>query len=687
MRPGSAAAPVLVSVAYRQEPCRKPLRQTSLEALPTRLERSPPRGSPPRPSVQACVAGMTPLQAVAKPLHPQMQVPVSPLVLHTPRAPQAALRTIVRSGSQSRAMDRCSGAIQAERVSMPPASRPLHGQWSHCAVPASSRSWQPTAASPRWPNKEQQEQIERLTRQVQELREQQKRHQEWAQIPMAALGTERQTQTLPLEEKGAKAPPDFQKVLNDIPTACRNSMALRSPMPEVSLSSPRQSISNTSQKLREAMGTFGVPAPPTPPQPREEEGNSQLSMCGPRSPSPSGTSPEQPRSFVLQQAKSDGGLSDAARALSGRTRFDDPRGSPGRQSELTPPSPPKLSDKCSTRLRLVERLDMAAPGSMSCATTECSGEQEFHPQPWSLPVPDSQHTGVTTSTNSTTSSAKSLKLSCKDSLDGTVPTPLSVSDTSRISHLVHHVAAQVTAKELAELRTFRNPPAVVCQVLEAVAVILGVSDGRWSSMRKLLDNNLLTRLSTLNPMELSHSQKNKLQMLLQVPTFTDGSLLERCPAVASLARWCSTVGSVLNGEEKVDLGGLLIEPDLWLLNEAELANVEDLTVMRHGVGCVTFHGVTDCRELVYCLPDVVVLNPGEVVIYPNQKVKPPVGSGLNKPSTIKLYGCHPKSQIFKDERAREKYKIRVKTMTEEKGADFIDYDCDQGVWQFRVSHF
>ncbi len=101
------------------------------------------------------------------------------------------------------------------------------------------------------------------------------------------------------------------------------------------------------------------------------------------------------------------------------------------------------------------------------------------------------------------------------------------------------------------------------------------------------------------------------------------------------------------------------------------------------VRCVTFHGVTDCRELVYCLPDVVVLNPGEarhvkilfqlkgvwygrcceVVIYPNQKapnlasfwktclaqsgvfecnltsfaeVKPPVGSGLNKPSTIKL---------------------------------------------------
>jgi len=73
------------------------------------------------------------------------------------------------------------------------------------------------------------------------------------------------------------------------------------------------------------------------------------------------------------------------------------------------------------------------------------------------------------------------------------------------------------------------------------------------------------------------------------------------------------------GQEKVDLGGLLIEPDLWLLNEAveggtnktagaaailmrqaELANVEDLTVMRHGVGCasglVVFQMFQDSRH-------------------------------------------------------------------------------------------
>ncbi|CAE8743096.1 unnamed protein product, partial [Polarella glacialis] len=194
----------------------------------------------------------------------------------------------------------------------------------------------------------------------------------------------------------------------------------------------------------------------------------------------------------------------------------------------------------------------------------------------------------------------------------------------------------------------------------------------------------------------------------------DGSLSERCPAVASLATWCNHVGRFIEWEsvasqlgQELDavghgrssdpetevarshcmMGGLLVEPDLWKLPEDELAYVENLTVTREGVGSVTFQGSTDCRQLVHCLTEVVVLNPGEVVVYPNQKLKPPVGSDLNKPASITLYGCHPKTQRFPDTRAREKYKQRVRAMTEEKGAEFVDYDCDRGVWQFRVAHF
>jgi len=274
----------------------------------------------------------------------------------------------------------------------------------------------------------------------------------------------------------------------------------------------------------------------------------------------------------------------------------------------------------------------------------------------------------------------------------------------------------------------RYPPAVVCQVLEAVAVLLGITDTRWARMRKLLDNGFVEKISSFDPSAITPAQADRLKVLLQVPTFSDSSLYERCPAIVSLAAWCNAVGRYLaDAEEAVkssgpctsvnepelqaeltteprleeppqpawvtatrpDLGGLEVTPDLWTLPEAELGHVQELRVSREGVGSVTFHGATDCREFIKSayLGEVVVLNPGEVVVYPNQKMKPPVGAGLNKFATIVLYGCLPKTHGFKDKKARDRYKKRVRQMTEEKGADFVDYDCEKGIWQFNVAHF
>lgn len=316
----------------------------------------------------------------------------------------------------------------------------------------------------------------------------------------------------------------------------------------------------------------------------------------------------------------------------------------------------------------------------------------------------------------------------------------------------------VRLRDLAELRSFRHPPAVVCQVLEAVAVLLGVTDTRWSQMRRMLDANLVGRLASFDLSRVGWAQAERLKVLLQVPTFTDGGLWDRCPAVAPLAAWCAVVGQFLeenpprpppappvpgSGQSscrgvrsefsppaaqlksntplapaayadhalasgavldppmmaprgvrreepprvRPELSGLIVEPDLWSLPEAELARVCEFRVSREGVGSVTFHGATDCRELLWALPEVVVLNPGEVIVYPDQDVKPPVGQGLNKPATVMLYGCLPKSSGFRDKKARERYKKRVRQMTEDKGAEFVDYDGDQGVWHFRVHHF
>jgi len=297
---------------------------------------------------------------------------------------------------------------------------------------------------------------------------------------------------------------------------------------------------------------------------------------------------------------------------------------------------------------------------------------------------------------------------------------------------VREAAAAVNLRDLAELRSFRNPPAVVCQVLEAVALLLGMEDCRWAKMWKLLDKEFVAKIRSFDPASTSPAQAERLAVLLQVPTFSDGLLGDRCPAVVALAAWCNAVGRDLEAAPlaprtstarlpmprvrpapapapaprqvgrgpgsarssgkpgaRPDLGGLEVEPDLWSLSEDELARVPELQVSRAGVGSVTFHGITDCRSLVQRrrLLDIIILNPGEVVVYPNQSSKPSVGVGLNKPASVCLFGCLPKAQGFRDRRARERYKKRVRQMTEDKGAEFVDYDCDEGVWKFRVAHF
>jgi len=116
--------------------------------------------------------------------------------------------------------------------------------------------------------------------------------------------------------------------------------------------------------------------------------------------------------------------------------------------------------------------------------------------------------------------------------------------------------------------------------------------------------------------------------------------------------------------------------------------VRDLRVGRENIGHVTFIGDTDCRGLLPQLSEIMIIQQGEVVVYPEACKKPPVGQGLNKPASIVLYGCMPKSQTrLSSPRARERYRQRVAQMTEDKGATFEDYNCEDGTWTFRVNHF
>lgn len=287
-----------------------------------------------------------------------------------------------------------------------------------------------------------------------------------------------------------------------------------------------------------------------------------------------------------------------------------------------------------------------------------------------------------------------------------------------------HVQA-LTSNYLRELRVLRAPPASVLLVLEALGLLLGVADPQSvAGRRKILQDNLPDRLHNFDLEAMTLGQIKKLRRLLGQPGFGEESIRAVCPAAVPLAAWCRAVGDFLSKSAAQDVPGapppeekalddrplreplvqqqedvsshaheapekqsLVVSPDLSQLSLEELAEVHELEVMRPGVGSIVFHGATDVRDLD--IVSLVHLDIGEVLVYPAQGLKPPPGEGLNKLATVTMHQCWPPNGRghLEDPSSRERYRGKIKQMTEEKRARFIDYDCTTGVWKFQVDHF
>lgn len=137
--------------------------------------------------------------------------------------------------------------------------------------------------------------------------------------------------------------------------------------------------------------------------------------------------------------------------------------------------------------------------------------------------------------------------------------------------------------------------------------------------------------------------------------------------------------------------GLTVTPNLSELRPEELGQVSELTVLKEEVGSITFHGTTDCAGLD--IVQLVHLDLGEVLVYPEPGSKPAVGQGLNKHATVTMYQCWPPNHpdqldgLLQDPEAQDRYKRKIQKMTEEKRAKFVDYNCNTGIWRFQVEHF
>ncbi|XP_054610233.1 nuclear pore complex protein Nup98-Nup96 isoform X3 [Dunckerocampus dactyliophorus] len=119
--------------------------------------------------------------------------------------------------------------------------------------------------------------------------------------------------------------------------------------------------------------------------------------------------------------------------------------------------------------------------------------------------------------------------------------------------------------------------------------------------------------------------------------------------------------------------------------------VENFTVGRKGYGSIFFPGAVTVTGLN--LDEIVHFRRKEVIVYPDDKNKPPEGEGLNRRAEVTLDGVWPNdktscTQIRSPERLTDmNYEGRLEKASRKQGARFLEYRPETGSWVFEVAHF
>ncbi|XP_015283799.1 PREDICTED: nuclear pore complex protein Nup98-Nup96 isoform X2 [Gekko japonicus] len=128
-----------------------------------------------------------------------------------------------------------------------------------------------------------------------------------------------------------------------------------------------------------------------------------------------------------------------------------------------------------------------------------------------------------------------------------------------------------------------------------------------------------------------------------------------------------------------------------MTNEKGECVVTDFTIGRKGYGSIYFEGDVDLTNLD--LDEIVHIRRKEVIVYPDDELKPPIGEGLNRRAEVTLDGVWPTDKtsrvlIKSPERLAEmSYESRLEAVSRKQGAQFKEYRPETGSWVFKVAHF
>jgi nuclear pore complex protein Nup98-Nup96 len=128
------------------------------------------------------------------------------------------------------------------------------------------------------------------------------------------------------------------------------------------------------------------------------------------------------------------------------------------------------------------------------------------------------------------------------------------------------------------------------------------------------------------------------------------------------------------------------------MNRQQRSKVTNFTVGRNGIGEVRFDVPVDLNSIPLddIIGNIVQLTIRSATVYAVTSKKPPMGKGLNVPSTISLANSWPRKKDGKTptgEKSGVRFKKHIERLKKVPDTTFIGYDKDTGVWSFKVEHF